>query len=100
MTPKAGPSRRRSPLLRRAFLPGPDGTIVAVEPTPAGWAYVGFAAHRLRAGQAVRCPADDCERLAHVLEGRAPVQAGPQPDRALAEAPAPSRPRRRAAGLR
>ncbi len=69
---------RPSPLLRRASAPGPDGTIVAVDPASAGWSHVGFAAYRLRAGQAVRCPSDDRERLALVLEGRAAVRVGAQ----------------------
>ena len=69
---------RPSPLLRRASAPGPDGMIVAVAPGSAGWSHVGFTAYRLRAGQAVRCPADDRERLALVLEGRAAVRAGGQ----------------------
>ena len=77
----AGPPRlawtsRPSPLLRRASAPGPDGTIVAVAPGSASWSYVGFTAYRLRAGQAVRCPADDRERLAVLLEGRAAVSVG------------------------
>ncbi len=81
-TAAAGPPRlpwtsRPSPLLRRASLPGPDGRIVGVEPPLAGWSHVGFAAHRLDPGQAVRAPADDRERLALVLEGRASVRAGP-----------------------
>jgi 5-deoxy-glucuronate isomerase len=69
---------RPSPLLRRASAPGPDGAIVAVDPASAGWSHVAFAAYRLRAGQAVSCPADDRERLALVLEGRAAVRAGVQ----------------------
>jgi 5-deoxy-glucuronate isomerase len=68
---------RPSPLLRRASRPGPDGVIVEVEPPLASWSLVGFAAHRLGPGQAVRSPADDRERLALVLEGRASVRAGP-----------------------
>jgi 5-deoxy-glucuronate isomerase len=69
---------RPSTLLRRASVPGSDGTIVAVDPASAGWSHVGFAAYRLRAGQAVRCPADARERLALVLEGRAAVTVGAQ----------------------
>lgn len=65
-----------SRLLRRASAPGRDGTIVAVDPASAGWSYLGFAAHRLEAGRAVRCPADDRERLVLVLEGHAAVRAG------------------------
>jgi 5-deoxy-glucuronate isomerase len=64
------------PLLRRAAAPGPDGTIVAVDPASAGWQYVGLAAHRLTPGQVVETPADDRERLMLVLEGRAAVRAG------------------------
>jgi 5-deoxy-glucuronate isomerase len=76
--PRLAGTTRPSPLLRRASAPGPDGAIVAVDPASAGWSHVGFAAYRLRTGQAVRCPADDRERLALVLEGRARVRAGAQ----------------------
>jgi 5-deoxy-glucuronate isomerase len=76
--PRLAWTTRPSPLLRRASAPGPDGAIVAVDPASAGWSHVAFAAYRLRAGQAVTCPADDRERLALVLEGRARVRAGAQ----------------------
>src|SRR5450759_4844228 len=45
------PARHRGRLHRRAAAPGPDGTIVAVDPASAGWSYVDFAAYRLRPGQ-------------------------------------------------
>lgn len=64
------------PLLRRAAAPGPDGTIVSVDPASAGWQYVEFAAHRLASGQRAWRPADDRERLVLVLEGHAAVAAG------------------------
>jgi 5-deoxy-glucuronate isomerase len=76
--PRLAWTTRPSRLLRRASSPGPDGAIVAVDPASAGWSHVAFAAYRLRAGQAVSCPADDRERLALVLEGRARVRAGAQ----------------------
>jgi 5-deoxy-glucuronate isomerase len=71
-----GPASGRGSLLRRAAAPAADGTIVAVDPAGAGWRYLDVAAVRLRAGQRVDRPADDRERLALVLEGRAAVTAG------------------------
>jgi 5-deoxy-glucuronate isomerase len=63
-------------LLRRAAPPTPDGTIVAVSVTSAGWEFVDIAVHRLRPGQPLSRDADDRERLVLVLEGRAGVRAG------------------------
>ena len=64
------------PLLRRATAPGPDGSIVSVDPASAGWEYVDFTAYRLAGGARVARPADDRERLVLVLEGHASVVAG------------------------
>jgi 5-deoxy-glucuronate isomerase len=72
--PGLDPHRGR--LLRRAAAPAADGTIVAVDPAGAGWRYLDVAAVRLRPGQRIDRPADDRERLALVLEGRAAVTAG------------------------
>jgi 5-deoxy-glucuronate isomerase len=74
--PAPPPHGRQARLLRRAFPPSSDGTIVAVDPASAGWSYLDFTAYRLAAGQAVHRAADDRERLVLVLEGRAWVRAG------------------------
>lgn len=63
-------------LLRRSSPPSPDGTIVSVNASAAGWTYLDFAAYRLRAGQAIGQPADARERLVLVLEGRASIRVG------------------------
>ncbi len=72
-----------SHLLRRAAPPGPDGTTIRVEPTDfapgpggIGWSWIGFAAHRLRAGQVLRRPADAREVGVIVLEGACRVRIG------------------------
>ncbi len=74
--PMAPPTAAPRRLLRRVSAPGPDGTIVSVDPTSAGWTYLDVAAFRLVPRQAVRRPADDRERLVLVLEGHATVRAG------------------------
>lgn len=63
-------------LLRRAAGPDSDGRVNHVTPESAGWEYVSCAAYRLEAGQAIEAPADDQERLALILEGRARIVAG------------------------
>ncbi|OGO58409.1 MAG: 5-deoxy-glucuronate isomerase [Chloroflexi bacterium RBG_16_72_14] len=47
-----------------------------IDAADAGWEYVDFSAWRLSPGQRVSRPADPCERLVLVLEGRATVNAG------------------------
>ena len=70
------PARHRGRLHRRVTRPGPDGAIVAIDAASAGWSVLDVVAYRLVAGQAVRRPADDRERLVLVLEGRAAIRAG------------------------
>ncbi len=54
-----------------------DGqSIVEVTPQSAGWKYVGFAAHRLRAGETIELAADGLERCLVVLAGTVTVRAG------------------------
>ncbi len=47
--------------------------IVSVTPRSAGWRYVGFAAHRLRPGEAIERPGDDDEACIVVLRGKVDV---------------------------
>ncbi len=63
-------------LLRRAA--ARTGTIHDITPESAGWRYVGFAEHRLRAGQSVARPAEERERVVVALEGSISVRAGSQ----------------------
>jgi 5-deoxy-glucuronate isomerase len=50
--------------------------IVEVTPQSAGWKYVGFAAYRLRVGDALSLPSDGLERCIVVLSGTVTVRAG------------------------
>lgn len=63
-------------LLVKAKKSGRD--IVAVTPHSAGWKYVGFAAHRLAAGESVQRPGNDDEVCLVVLRGKVSVAAGAQ----------------------
>jgi 5-deoxy-glucuronate isomerase len=69
------PSATRQ-LLRHASAPGPGGVIHAIEPTDAGWSFVGFAAHHLENGATIAIPSSDREHLVLVLEGRASARVG------------------------
>ena len=64
-------------LLRRASEPRhADGCVHDIRPAGAGWQYVGFADHRLTAGQGFVRPGDDREVALVVLEGAADVRVG------------------------
>ena len=64
-----------SPLLVKA---GQGQTIVEVTPASAGWTHVGFAAHRLAAGEALSLETGSRELCIVVLTGTVTVQAGEQ----------------------
>ncbi|MCL6485267.1 MAG: 5-deoxy-glucuronate isomerase, partial [Janthinobacterium lividum] len=64
-----------SPLLLKAR---PGSIIVEVTPASAGWTHVGFAAHRLAAGEAVKLDTGKRELCIVVLTGTLTVQAGEQ----------------------
>ena len=63
-----------SPLLVKANKAG--GKIVEVTPASAGWTHVGFAAHRLQAGEQVTLQTGSRELCIVVLTGTVTVQAG------------------------
>ncbi|HEX4883891.1 MAG TPA: 5-deoxy-glucuronate isomerase [Casimicrobiaceae bacterium] len=58
-------------------------TLVDVTPASAGWKYVGFAAHRLRAGERVAVDLGGREVCIVILAGKAHVEAGGQAFRDL-----------------
>ncbi|MGK5061162.1 5-deoxy-glucuronate isomerase [Janthinobacterium sp. LB3P112] len=62
-----------SPLLVKAR---PGSTIVEVTPESAGWTHVGFAAHRLAAGEHISLETGSRELCLVVLTGTVTVQAG------------------------
>lgn len=64
-----------SPLLVKA---GQGQTIVEVTPESAGWTHVGFAAHRLAAGEHISLETGGRELCIVVLTGTVTVQAGEQ----------------------
>jgi hypothetical protein len=91
-----GAGRIGLPLLRRASLPGPDGTIVAVEPTLAGWSYVVSPpigcelARRFAVPPTIASGWRTCSRAGHRSElARGPIVRSPKRPRrhALADAP-------------
>ena len=55
-----------------------DGKIVEVTPASAGWTHVGFAAHRLAAGEQLSLETDGRELCIVVLTGTVTVKAGEQ----------------------
>ena len=55
-----------------------DGKIVEVTPQSAGWTHVGFAAHRLAAGEGIKLETDSRELCIVVLTGTVTVKAGEQ----------------------
>ncbi|PHV32618.1 5-deoxy-glucuronate isomerase [Janthinobacterium sp. BJB312] len=65
-----------SPLLVKAGKAG--GKIVEVTPESAGWTHVGFAAHRLAAGESLNLETGSRELCIVVLTGTVTVQAGEQ----------------------
>gem|GEM_PF-4487 len=52
------------------------GKVHDVTPASAGWGYVGFALHRLEAGDRVSEPTGDREAMLVLVEGRAEIAAG------------------------
>ena len=50
--------------------------IVRVTPESAGWAYVGFAAHRLAPAEAMRVAPPDAEACIVILSGKVTIEAG------------------------
>lgn len=64
-----------SPLLVKAR---PGSTIVEVTPESAGWTHVGFAAHRLAAGDQLKLETGQRELCIVVLTGTVTVKAGEQ----------------------
>ena len=66
-------------LLRRPLEPGSTREpIHRIDPTDAGWRYVGFEARRLAAGHRFFRPSDDREVAVIALEGRLDIVAGGQ----------------------
>jgi 5-deoxy-glucuronate isomerase len=62
-----------SPLLRRPA--GSHGLIHAITPASAGWRYVGFDVHRLRAGEAAEGATGAEEAILVIVEGKAALTA-------------------------
>ena len=73
---RTDPLAASRPLLRHADPHGRDGLIVGVDTQSAGWDYLDLGVHRLTPGQRIAVAADDRERIAIVLEGRANVSIG------------------------
>lgn len=63
-------------LIRSCPAPGPGEPVVEVTPASAGWDYVGFEVHRLRAGEQRTWHADGRELCIVVLAGVVDVAAG------------------------
>ncbi|MTE02186.1 5-deoxy-glucuronate isomerase, partial [Paracoccus sp. YIM 132242] len=63
-------------LLRRPF--GTRGEVHRITPQSAGWRYVGFALHRLRAGDSVTDATGGREAILVLVEGRARITAAGQ----------------------
>lgn len=62
-----------SPLLRKPF--GSHGEVHRITPQAAGWRYVGFSLHRLRAGDSVAEATGDTEAILVMIEGKARLNA-------------------------
>lgn len=60
-------------LIRRPF--GTHGEVHRITPQDAGWRYVGFALHRLRAGDRVADATHDREVILVMVEGKAAIKA-------------------------
>ncbi|MDB6182270.1 5-deoxy-glucuronate isomerase [Paracoccus fistulariae] len=65
-----------SHLLRKAF--GTRGEVHRITPADAGWRYVGFGLHRLRAGDRAGDATGDREVILVMVEGRARIRAAGQ----------------------
>jgi hypothetical protein len=65
-----------SELRVRSSEPASDGCVLSVTPASAGWSYVGFAVHKLAAGESFEKPASDLEACLVILSGRATITAG------------------------
>lgn len=63
-------------LLRRPF--GTRGEVHRITPESAGWRYVGFSLHRLRAGEQVAGATGDREVILVLVEGKAQIRAAGQ----------------------
>jgi 5-deoxy-glucuronate isomerase len=63
-------------LLRRPN--GRHGLVHDITPADAGWSYVGFALHRLAAGETASAETGDEEAILVLLEGKGEVSAGDQ----------------------
>ena len=68
----------KSPLHVRAGAAAGNGAVLSITPETAGWSYVGFAVHRLEAGEDRAVPAAEREHCVVVLGGRVDVRAGEQ----------------------
>jgi 5-deoxy-glucuronate isomerase len=56
-------------LLRKPF--GTHGKVHDITAQSAGWRYVGFGLHRLRAGETVAKATGDCEVILVMVQGKA-----------------------------
>ena len=65
-----------SDLLRKPF--GTHGEVHRITPESAGWRYVGFALHRLRAGETASDVTGDREVILVMVEGKAQITAAGQ----------------------
>lgn len=65
-----------SELRVRSSEPASDGCVLSVTPASAGWSYVGFAVHKLAAGESFEKPVSDLEACLVILSGRATITAG------------------------
>ena len=65
-----------STLLRRPF--GTHGEVHRITPQSAGWRYVGFSLHRLRAGESVTEATGEREAILVLVEGKARIEAAGQ----------------------
>lgn len=63
-------------LLRKPF--GSHGKVHDITPTSAGWRYVGFALHRLRAGETMAEVTGDREVIIVMVEGKARIEGAGQ----------------------
>lgn len=62
-----------SELRVRSSDPAPDGCVLSVTPESAGWKYVGFAVHRLAAGETLDKPPTGLEACLVILGGKATI---------------------------
>ena len=57
---------------------GSHGRVTRVTPESAGWTYVGFELHRLKAGESVAAATEDREACLVFVTGKGEVTAGGQ----------------------